>query len=171
MVPLKWYVLQSHPRREEFLYQHVLSLGYDGYYPSIRVHPVNPRARKIVPYFPGYIFVHIDLVSIGDSVFKWMPYAKGLVSFGGEPAVLQDSAVHSISAHLLELNKSDSISSDDLKPGQRVEIHSGIFKGHEGIFDVRLSGGQRVRVLLNFLSQTSTIPVVLPTGDIKPKKE
>jgi transcriptional antiterminator RfaH len=38
-----------------------------------------------------------------------------------------------------------------LKPGDRVVIQDGPFAGYEAIFDVRLRGAERVRVLLQLL--------------------
>jgi len=170
MTSLKWYVLQSHPRREDLLFKHVTTLGFDCYYPTISVHPKNPRARKRLPYFPGYLFVHIDLLEIGDSMFKWMPYSVGLVSFGGEPAMIQESIIQAISAHVVNVNTQKIEDHLKIKPGDPIEISSGPLKGLEGILDMRLSGKQRVRVLLKLLSQDSTISVVIPLNQINPKK-
>ena len=166
---LKWYVLHSHPRREEALYQHVLSQGFDCYYPIIKVHPVNPRSRKTQPYFPGYIFVHVDLKSIGDSVFKWMPYSTGLVTFGGEPATIHDAIVDTISLFVAKINSNEFSAVNGLKSGDKVEIHSGLFKGYDAIFDMQISGSQRVRILLKMLTQDRIVPIVLPANQIKSK--
>ena len=48
-------------------------------------------------------------------------------------------------------------------------ILDGPFAGHEAIFDVRLPGSERVRVLLKLLSRQQ-VPLVLPTGQVQRKK-
>lgn len=170
MTSKKWYVLHSHPRREEVLYRHIISLGYECYYPCIKVHPVNPRSSKSKSYFPGYIFVHIDLASIGDSVFKWMQYSTGLVTFGGEPATIPDAIISSLITHLKIINNMEDVIAANLRHGDKVEIQSGVFEGYEALFDIHLPGTQRVRILLKMLNQDRAIPVIMPVDLIKSKK-
>jgi len=57
----RWYVIRSKPRKEEFLAEQMQMRKLEIFEPLIRVQTVNPRARKIKPYFPGYVFVHLDL--------------------------------------------------------------------------------------------------------------
>lgn len=169
MTTLKWYVLHCQTRKEEPLYDHILTLGFETYYPWIRVHPVNPRARKILAYFPGYIFVHVDLSEAGDSVFNRMPMAIGLVSFGGEPAILSDAVVESIARFLDKANRTGKEVADNLRPGDRIRIQGGTFSGYEAVFDLHVPGSQRVRVLLKMLEQERIVPVVLPADMIRPE--
>ena len=85
-----WYVLRSKPHKEDALWQHALSQGYELFYPRIPVKTVNPRARKVVPYFPGYMFVRVAIQEVGLSIFRWMPYAHGLICFDNTPAHVPD---------------------------------------------------------------------------------
>jgi transcription antitermination factor NusG len=168
MSSLKWYVLNCHSWYEEVLSKNILSQGFESYYPYIRVHPVNPRAHVARPYFPGYIFVRLDLASVGVNVFNSMPYSNGLVSFGGEPAVLADVIVDSISRNLEEINRRTNEGIKKLKQGQQVTIESGVFSGYDASFLYYLSGSQRARVLLMLLSQGRYVSVDLPLNQIKP---
>ena len=166
---LHWYALKSHPHKEELLFHQVDSRGFESFYPRIRVQPVNPRSRKIRPYFPGYLFVRVDLDVSGISVFQWMPYASGLVSFGGEPAVVPDVLVTALEQKLNSIAAAGGELFQALKPGTPVLIQGGPFEGFEAIFDTRLSGHERVRVLLKMLNN-QTIKVELPAGQITPRK-
>ena len=56
-----------------------------------------------------------------------------------------------------------------LKPGEIVVIQDGPFTGQEAIFDTRISGNERVRVLLSLL-RGRQMPLVLPSGQIERKK-
>jgi len=67
---LQWYALRSKPHKEEAVLHQVVTRGYEVFYPRLRVKPVNPRARKIQPYFPGYMFIHVDLEEAGLSTFN-----------------------------------------------------------------------------------------------------
>ncbi len=169
-MPVNWYALNSHPNKEEALYRQVQMQGIEAFYPCVRVNPVNPRSRKIRPYFPGYLFVHVDLVEAGLSVFQWMPHARGLVSFGGEPAQVPDALVHAIRKRVSEIAAAGGELFDGLKSGDAVIIQNGPFAGYEAIFDLRLPGSERVRVLIKMLSDRN-LPVELRAGQIsrKPK--
>ena len=100
---LRWYVLRSKPNKEDALWQEVSARNYEVFYPQICVQPVNPRSRKILPYFPGYMFVHIDMSMVGFSDFTWMPYSYGLVTFGSEPSSVPEELIHAFTAESIRL--------------------------------------------------------------------
>jgi transcription antitermination factor NusG len=165
-----WYALRSKPRKEDVLWKQLIAREVEVFYPRIRVHPVNPRARKLRPYFPGYMFVQVDLDDVGLSTFNWMPHAIGLVSFDGEPATVPDNLIHAIRKRVDEIEAAGGEFYDGLKPGDAVRISSGPFVGYEAIFDARLPGSERVRVLIQMLSDRS-VPVELKAGQVERKKE
>ncbi|WP_322507326.1 transcription termination/antitermination protein NusG [Anaerolinea sp.] len=165
----KWYAIQSKPNKEQALCEQFQSRGIEVFYPQIRVNPVNPRARKIRPYFPGYLFVHVDLDEVGLSVIRWIPFARGVVSFSNEPASVPDNLIEAIRRRVDEVNRAGGELLETLKPGEPVLIQEGPFAGYEAIFDVRLPGKERVRVLIQLLSQRY-IPVEMQVGSLKPLK-
>ena len=167
---LNWYALHSHPRKEDFLWRQVQSLGFDVFYPRIRVQTVNPRARKVRPYFPGYVFVRANLDETGLSVFQWMPYSTGLVTFGDEPAIVPEALIHAIQRRVDEIARAGGELFDAVKPGDEVRVQAGPFSGYEGIFDTRLDGSQRVRILLKMLSHRK-VPIEMDAGQIEPIKK
>ena len=168
-MPTFWYAIHSHPNKEELLWQQILTRGFETFYPRIRVHPVNPRARKIKAYFPGYLFIRTDLAVTGLSVFQWMPFATGLVSFGGEPSIVPDSLIVTIRQRIGEIAEVGGVLFDGLRPGDPVYIHSGPFSGYEAIFDLRVKGSERVRVLLKMLNERK-VPIELDAAQIEKKR-
>jgi len=164
-----WYVLHSKPRKEEMLAEQLELRKIEAFAPHIRVQVVNPRARRVRPYFPGYIFVRADLDEMGLSVLQYVPGSAGLITFGGTPAFVPDGLIHAIRQRVEEINLAGGELFDALKPGETVLVHSGPFAGYEGIFDVRLPGTERVKVLLKLL-QNRKMLVELPAGYIRPKK-
>lgn len=165
-----WYVLRTKPLKEEFLRDQLDLQDIEVYCPRIRVHAVNPRARKVKPYFPGYLFVHVDLHQVSPSTLHWMPGASGLVSFGGEPALVPDSLIQVIRQRVNVIEKAGGEQLVSLKPGETVVIKDGPFAGYEAIFDISISGSARVRVLLKLL-RSRQLAVELPTGQIERKKQ
>lgn len=166
----EWFVLNSHTRKEMLLAELVSSHGFNCFCPTLKIQPKNPRARKIVPYFPGYLFVQLDLDNVGVSILNWMPYAHGLVSFDGLPASVPDELIQEIKRRVREANAFDKNPLVGINPGCKVLIESGLFEGYEAIFDTRLSGSERVRVLLQLINPDRSIPVILPIRHIKVKK-
>ncbi len=165
-----WYALRSKPRKEEVVWKQVRTRGYEVFYPRLRVNPVNPRARKQRPYFPGYMFVNVDIDEVGLSTFQWMPHAMGLVCFGDEPAIVSDNLIHAIRKRVEEIADAGGEVFDGLAQGDVVIIDEGPFAGYEAIFDARLPGSERVRVLLKLINAQRQIPVELDAGKIRKQK-
>jgi transcription antitermination factor NusG len=166
---VQWYAINSHPNKEEVLWKHIESMGYEVFFPRLKVNPVNPRSRKLRPYFPGYMFIKTDLDVIGMSTFQWMPHAKGLVAFGGEAAIVPEALIHAIRQRVLEIAAAGGEKLDGLVPGDTVVIDSGPFEGYEAILDERLPGTERVRVLLKMLSNRH-VPLEIGVGSIRKKR-
>ncbi|MBN1537858.1 MAG: hypothetical protein JW908_14060 [Anaerolineales bacterium] len=166
-MPKQWYALRSKPRKEEIVWRQSVSQGYDVFYPRLKVQPVNPRSRKLVPYFPGYMFVNFDIELTGMSSFQWMPHAVGLVTFGDEPAVVPEHLIYAIKNRVSEIAKSGGELFHGLNKGDAVFIEDGPFAGYEAIFDIRIPGTERVRVLLQLLNDRRLIPVELKAGQIR----
>ena len=165
-----WYALRSKPRKEEVLWQQLLAREVEVFFPRLKVNPVNPRSRKLREYFPGYMFVQVDLEEVGLSKFKWMPHAIGLVSFDGEPATVPDTLIHAVRKRVEEIAAVGGEFYDGLQPGDPVRVSSGPFAGYEAIFDMRLPGSERVRVLIQMLSDRK-IPVELKAGQVERKNK
>jgi transcription antitermination factor NusG len=153
-----WYVLQSHPNKEDLLWKQVRAQGMEAFYPFYTVNPVNPRSRKIRPYFPGYIFIKANLSALGFSVFQWMPYTLGLVFLGGEPASVSEEFISLLRHHLEKMNLQELNRYIGFRPGDPVTIRTGPFAYYSGLFDCQIPGTERVRILLKMLSDR-IIPV------------
>ena len=166
----QWYALRSKPMKEALLSEQLRLHQMDGYYPCIRVQPVNPRARKVKAYFPGYVFGYVDLERTNLSIFQWMPGSTGIVCFDGLPSHVPDSMIAAIRRRVDEINLAGGELFDGLKSGDVVTVQDGPFAGYEAIFNARISGEDRVRVLLKLLSRNQ-VPLVLPSGQIQRKKQ
>lgn len=162
----QWYVVRSKPNKELALWRELTARGLESFYPQLRVRPVNPRSRRVRPYFPGYLFLCADIELVGTSALQWTPFSSGLVAFDGLPAIVPDSLVQAIRRHVDEINAAGGEQFVDLKPGDTVLIQGGPFDGYEAIFDTRLAGTERVRVLLKLL-RVRQMNVELPAAQIQ----
>ena len=148
-----WYALNVKPHKERLVTEWLQSKEeMEVFFPAMRVKPVNPRASKIRPFFPGYLFVRLDLEEEGQNALRWAPGTRGLVRFGDVPAVVPENFIHELRKRIIELNKIARHKRSPFSPGDKVRITSGPFSGYQAIFDEDLQDEQRVQVLLQFLS-------------------
>ncbi len=164
-----WYVLRSKPRKEDFLFGQLCARKIEAYYPKVRVQPVNPRSRKTKPYFPGYLFIHVNLEKTDLSSLQWMPGSIGLVSFDKEPSWVPDAVVNAIRRQVSAINAAGGENLAELVAGDEVIIQSGPFSGYKAIFDLSLSGNERVLVLLKLL-ENQKMRLELPASQVKKRK-
>jgi len=162
-----WYVLRTKPKKEQFVTQQLQTREVPLYFPAVTVKPVNPRAAKIRPFFPGYLFVRVDLDVAGRNAFSWLPGTIGLVHFGGEPATVPDNLIHELKERVAHVTAEQQ--GQRLRQGDPVRIVSGPFAGYEAIFDAHLPGKERVQVLLSFLSKYPQ-PLKLRVEDVMKRK-
>ena len=163
---VSWYAMRSKPNKEEFLAAQLQAHGLEVFFPLLHVKPVNPRARKFRPYFPNYLFVHVDLETVNISDLNWMPGASGVVSFGGEPASVPDLLIAALKKQIERHNTLLREQQSNFQRGDVVVIEAGPFAGYEAVFDTHLSGQERVRVLLSLL-QRRQMPVEIESRHIR----
>jgi transcriptional antiterminator RfaH len=166
---IKWYAIQSKVHKENLVCEQLYLRNIETFFPRVRVRPVNPRARKVKPYFPGYVFGRVDLEQVGRSFLEWIPGAIGIVNFGEEPAPVSDQLISTLQQHLKTVNGSVTQMSEMFQRGDLVAIQGGVFAGYEAIFDARLPGRDRVEVLLNMI-QGQQLRVELPIEQVILKK-
>lgn len=144
-----WYVLRSKPHKELALNNLAQSEGHATYYPTI---PSKTKSSAESAYFPGYLFVRVDLEATAESQFRWMPFSQGLVHVGGEPASVFDWMMRAIRTRVNQIWNSGGLVFNGIKKGDPVVVRDGPFEGYVGIFDCTLPGSDRVRILLKMLS-------------------
>lgn len=162
-----WYALHVKPHKEPSVYQLLCSKGFDAYYPVLKVTPVNPRARKERPFFPGYMFVKVNLVETGADTLRWTEGTYGLVQFGGAPTSVPDSLISELKE---QLTKYEASKEPEFSRGDHVRIVNGLFEGYDAIFDTHISGKDRVQVLLAYLSDQPKKVILDPSEIAKVKR-
>jgi len=162
---LHWYTVHSKPNQELLLWNQLQQREVESYFPRLRRKPVNPRARREVPYFPGYMFIRVDLENFPLSRIAWLPGMQRLVAFGGQPAWLMDEVLEAIRRQVEAANQVAQDPLVDLRRGDVVRIKCGPFAGYEAIFDARINGKERVRVLLKLL-QSQQVSLEVPATEL-----
>lgn len=148
----EWYAVFSKPLKESHVAHYLMGKGFEVFYPMMRV-PVSRRKAEYRSFFPRYLFVYADLQLTGTSILQWIPGSVGLVAFDGIPAIVPAHFIETLRKRLKDINSGDCTRLCDLKQGDPVVIIDGPFTGYEAIFDMRLSSGDRVLVLLKWLGR------------------
>lgn len=156
----QWYAVQTQPHKE-FLVDRALGavVGIEAYLPVLQVEPINPRARKRRPFFPGYLFVQADLEEVGLSAIQWAPGVVRVLGCDEVPIPIPEHVIAEIQQHLGQVQAEDPMGLGRLKKDDRVRITTGPFAGYEGMFDLHLDGRTRVRILVEFLGRLTAAEV------------
>lgn len=140
-----WFVLNTKPKKEF----HVEKLFKEG---GIKIY--NPKYRhenRIKPFFPGYEFIYFDY----PDQYQLVKYTRGVKRVVGSrdgPIPMPEETIHEIKARevkgLIELYKYGA----EPDVGDEIEVVEGPLKGIKGVFKRELSEGDRVIILLNYVS-------------------
>lgn len=154
---MHWYLVHTKPKQEKCALQNLQQQGYQCYLPTLLSEKLRQGILTIIdePLFPRYLFIRLGQ---GSSAKSWTPIrsTKGvsrLVSFGTEPAKIDDSLVELLRAQEAAFQEKPE---HLFKPGERVRLTDGAFAGIEGIYQMA-DGERRVMVLIELLSK----PVVM----------
>jgi transcription antitermination factor NusG len=152
-----WYVVYSKPQKEEFAQFHLRLRAVESFFPRLLLPKFARKRKRIVPLFPNYFFVHINLATQYYHVL-WAPGVKCFVSFNDAPLPLDNR----IAEYLMGQANSEGIitARSDLKVGQEVRVCGGSFDGLIGMLLEAPDAKGRVKVLMNLLSRE--IKVELP---------
>ena len=162
----RWYAVHCLSNRETMASLNLLNQDFPIFLP--RRQRTRRHARKIdvvlAPFFPGYLFVHLDLKRD-----QWRKvngtYGVGrLVMQGEAPAPAPRGVVEALREACDESGVL-RLPGDELKPGQSVRIVAGPFSDFVGEID-RLEDSERVRVLLDIMG--GGVPVMLPKNCVLP---
>jgi len=136
------------------------SQGLECYLPEL---PRTSRDKRLGigrPYFPRYIFARLALPE-DTSWVRWTPGLVHIVNMDGEPIPIEDGVVQALQEQVRALLGAGE-AGPAFRAGERVRITAGPFRGYEGIFDRRLSGENRARILVRFLRRET--PYEVETG-------
>lgn len=153
-----WYVVRCKPRKETYVanvLQH--NLGLFVFLPEL-VSRQRGEVRHL-PFFPGYLFVQVDLQM---APFRRINKTHGVlqvVAFGGDPAPVPSSILEVISAKLDLLNTGNHLSPHNFSPGDLVRFKNGPLYDLEMVFVSPITPDKRVQVLLHFLGHVREIEV------------
>ena len=144
-----WYTLYTKPHKEQQVSSFLESKGFEIYLPTVKIR--KNGNKKAVPFFSCYLFVRVG-PSNGLSTLRWTPGLRRIVSFGDQPALVDERVISLIKQRLADIQES-GCTAYRFKPGDQVAITSGSLRDFEAIFDQKLSSQDRAKILVHFLGR------------------
>lgn len=154
----QWFVVYSKAQKEEAAQAYLRQKGVEVFFPRLSLPRSSRRRKLVVPLFPNYLFVRIDLTTEYYAVL-WSPGVRNFVSFNDTPTPLEDR----IAEYLLQRTDVDGIiaAQSNLKLGQEVQIRGGSLDGLIGLLQEAPDAKGRVRVLMRLLNREIKVMVPL----------
>ena len=157
-----WYALHTKPRKEHAVRDVLEGRGIEAYLPVLTTTSrQHPRKRRERPFFARYLFARMDLTDVPLSSLNWTPGVTRVVSFGGQPTVVQEEVIHWLKDRLARIDSKDYYRGLPLRAGDRLRVTTGPLKDMEVIFDRRLSSTDRARVLVEILGRLTACQIDL----------
>lgn len=164
----RWFAAASLPNREAFAFAQLERQGFETFFPK-RIRTIR-HARKsmerVVSYFPGYLFVSLDL-----EVDRWRSVngtygVRSLIMEGERPLPVPAGIVESLQ-HFTD-ERGFLKRAEELKLGDRVKVQNGHMADMIGEID-RLDGKNRVRVLIEMLH--GQVPTIIDRTNVAKHNE
>jgi transcriptional antiterminator RfaH len=146
----RWYAIHTHPKQESRAEGNLKAWDVETFLPKIKDSRINEctgmRTNSIKPLFPRYIFARFAF----DNLFSKVRFTRGVhsvVSLGDIPAPVDDRVIEIITA---QIDQDGFVRiGEEIKPGTKVLIQAGTFKGLTGIFERETSAAGRIKILLD----------------------
>lgn len=160
---ITWCVAHTQPSKEVVAKQHLLDQGYEVYLPRFK--KICRHARKVeeklVPLFPRYMFVGIDLeLCRWRSVNGTRGVSYLLMSHDLRPARVSKGVIDALRSQEVSEGIVPISSLITFVKGDKVRILDGAFKDQVAIFE-SLDEKSRVQLLLTFMGREMNM--TLPT--------
>jgi transcriptional antiterminator RfaH len=155
-----WYAIHTHPKQENRAESNLQAWNVKTFLPRIQEARFNEFTGKstytIKSLFPGYLFARFAV----NSQLQKIRYTRGvhsIVCIGDTPASIDDQVIEIIAA---QRDSEGFIKIGDvLRPGGRVLIQAGPFRGLTGIFERETKDTDRIKILLDAVSYQVHIEV------------
>jgi len=161
---LHWFVIHTKPRDEHRVKNHFQGMEIETLLPLSEnfQYSHGEMCRVINPLFPNYLFARLDL-ELHYYKVKWTRGVNRILGVGNDPTPVSEEVIQMFKNRMGSDGTVKLL--EDLKEGDLVQITSGPLKDFIGVFQRRLSSGERVKILLNMVG--AEVPVQIPRWQIK----
>jgi transcriptional antiterminator RfaH len=150
----EWIVAHCHANAEIRAETHLKRQGFDVYLPRYKKTRRHARhvSTVIRPLFPRYLFIGFDEQSTSWRPIRSTVGVSYLITAGERPLVAPSWVIDELRQREDDSGFVTGANENTLIKGDRVDITSGPFSEHQGVFD-GLSDQQRVTILLDIMGR------------------
>lgn len=160
-----WYVVYTQPGNEHLATEHLCNQGFEVYLPLCQ--KTTKRARrfitKIIPLFPRYLFVYLDVNIQQWRVINSTRGVTCLLTQGCTPAPVPEDVVETLQKDMDQTNQVPLSTLMKFQTGDALTILSGPFAGESGVYE-KMSSKDRVDLLLKIMG--SKVRITLPLREV-----
>ena len=153
-----WYVVHTRPHRE-LMVASLLEQSPTAEVFLPEVFRQGRDKRKLVPLFPNYLFVRLNVHDPDMVRINRTPGVVRLVSFSDRPVPVPDSFIDALRIQVERLNTDGGIATHPFHIGDTVRLTDGPLEGMEALFQGPMDPSQRVAVLLEFMGRLQEVKV------------
>lgn len=164
----KWYALRCQTKREALAAASLREMDLHGeievFLPRIRYQKATKRGQVwwVEPLFPGYLLARFDLTLSGRQVTSARGVSR-IIGFGTHTPDVPASFVETLKTEVERHQEGvgEITLSQQVRPGDEVELATGAFQGQEGVVLQVRPGTERVQMLIEFMGGVKPVEVSL----------
>lgn len=154
----EWFALHTKPYSERTVAARLSRHDIETYVPESQSESDRSSARA-VPFFPGYMFIHVDMEEANPRHWRFTPGVRYIVSYGEEPIAVSEALICTIREQLAALQTRQQEPRAIFRPGEKVRITEGPLKDMIAMFEGPTEPAERVRVLLKAMSRFKRVRI------------
>ena len=154
----EWFALHTKPYSERKVAVRLEHHDIETYVPETESQSDRSDARP-VPFFPGYMFIHVDMDEANPNYWRFTPGVRYLVKYGQEPVAVDEELIQTIVRELAALETRNSHPRGRFERGERVRITDGPLKDMIAVFDGPTEPSERVQILLEVMSRYKRVRI------------
>ena len=149
---MQWFLLQTKVKQEQRAAENLERQDVVSFCPMIRVDKISRgrRAEVLDVLFPGYLFVQLGESSVSTTAVRSTRGVSHFVTSAGAPIKVPQGLVEQLRQRVTA--DADVVMSQLPKPGAKMQIIDGPFKGLNAVF-TEPDGNNRAIVMVTLLSQ------------------
>lgn len=154
----EWFALHTKPYSEQKVAARLNRHDIETYVPQSQSDSERSSARA-VPFFPGYMFIYVDMDEANPRHWRFTPGVRYIVSYGDDPITVSEALISTIREQLAKLQTRQQQPPVRFQPGEKVRIKDGPLKDMVAIFKGPTEPAERVQVLLEVMSRFKRVRI------------
>lgn len=148
----QWHLVYTKPHQETPVNRLLQQIGWETFLPGVIVERGYGRGQRLDPFFPQYIFLHVDMNSVQARQISYMTGIRNVVAFDGVPLVVPADVLDEIRNGYEEYlrRKTDADDSESAAESPAFDSRATRIRA---LFRPGLTGAQRSQLLLHVLAK------------------